>query len=194
MKALLLFCALLVACATAATSPVVALTDGTGATICSAFAVRPERLLTAAHCVPQDAVEVTFVRHAPIALGRENASVLRANRDDDWAVLLPATPVPVAFGLAQAADGAVSIVPAIDNWRSTDGTVLESYFAGLVDGVEVRRWSAAIDIAPGWSGSPLLQHGLAVGILQRCRGDAFPRKSCARPGFATFFPTESVTL
>lgn len=186
MRAVVLLVAwLAVACSLAAASPIVALQDAAGQTTCSAFAVQPRRLLTAAHCVHGS--PVTYSRDALLTLGAEQAAVVAIDRLQDWAVLEPQTPLP-AFGVAEPTPGSVVIVAARSSVGSA-GRLLESYFAG-----DVPRWAAATYAEPGWSGSPVLQHGLAVGILQSCRGETWPRKACAKPGFVTFFPAASVPL
>lgn len=185
-RVLLLFAAwLFVACSLASTSPVVSIVDASGSPTCSAFAVQPRRLVTAAHCV--HAQTTAYVRQAPVALGAEHARLIASNTSQDWAVLEPAVDLPT-FATAAVTPGELAV-------QTSRGTVLESYFDGLAaDGSDVRRWSAALDVVPGWSGSPVVQDGYAVGILQSCRGTLWPRKSCARPGFATFFPVTSVPL
>lgn len=185
-RALALLCAwLVVACSIAATSPVVTLTASNGSAMCAAFAVQPRRLLTAAHCVRAN--PVTYVRTAPLAVGVEHAAVLRVNVVQDWAVLEPVAPLP-AFSTAPPAPGELDV-------RGQAGSLLESYFDGFApSGADALRWSAAVDVEPGWSGSPVLQHGRAVGILQTCRGELWPVKACLRPGFVTFFPAYEVPL
>jgi hypothetical protein len=93
------------------------------------------------------------------------------------------------FDLAAPVPGEVSTVAAIADWEPVSGTLLDSYYAG-----ETVRWSAALDVEPGWSGAPIIQHGRAVGILQTCRGEEWPVERCARPGFVTFFPVLSVPI
>jgi hypothetical protein len=156
-----------------------------GETICSAFAARG-RLLTAAHCVHRD--PVSFVRQAPITFGAEYASVVRVDHSQDWAVLQLSVELPELV-IAAPHPGEVSTQAARDDWAVAFGTLLESYYAGTAP-----RWSAALDVEPGWSGSPVLQEGRVIGILQGCRGAEWPRKACARPGFVTFFPAASVPL
>jgi hypothetical protein len=183
-RALVLLCAwLAVACSLAATSPVVTITAPNGSAICSAFAVQPNRLLTAAHCVHTDPVR--YERTAPVVVGLERAAVLRVNVDQDWAVLEPAAPLPV-FATAAPVPGVLAV-------RDQLGALREPYFDGFApDGASVERWSAALDVVPGWSGSPVLQGGRAIGILQSCRGVLWPVKACARPGLAFFFPATAV--
>jgi len=194
-RALVLLLAwLVVACSLAASSPVVAVTSPSGETVCSAFAVRSHRLLTAAHCVRPDADRVAFVRRAPVTLGVEFASVVRVSRDQDWAVLSPLVELPELV-IAEPAPGPLAVEAARPGWSVTLGHLLESYYSGTAtDGSDVRRWAAALDVEPGWSGSPVLQAGHVVGILQACRGEQWPRKACVRPGFATFFPASAVPL
>lgn len=176
---------LVVACSLQPPSPVVSLVDARGSATCTAFAVQPRRLVTAAHCVHGSTA--SYVRQAPVVLGVEQARLLASNAGQDWAVLEPASDLPT-FAVAAPLPGLLAV-------QTSQGSLLESYFDGLAaDGSDVRRWSASIDVRPGWSGSPVLQHGLAVGILQSCRGTIWPRKACVRPGFATFFPTTQVPL
>lgn len=186
MRALVLLCAwLAVACSVAATSPVVTITASDGAAVCTAFAVQPRRLLTAAHCVIAD--PVPYARTAPVVVGVERAAVLRVNADQDWAVLEPASALPT-FATAQPTPGALTV-------RGQAGRLIEAYFDGLArDGSDLNRWSAAVDVVPGWSGSPVLQQGRAIGILQTCRGALWPVKTCDRPGFVTFWPAAAVPL
>ncbi len=188
---MLLFAWLVVACSMAATSPVVAITSPGGETICSAFAARG-RLVTAAHCVKRD--PVSFVRQAPVALGVEYARVMRVDRDQDWAVLEPSIELPELV-IGEPSLGPLAVEAARADWSVGFGQLLESYYAGnAIDGSDIRRWSAALDVDPGWSGSPIIQNGQAVGLLQSCRGAEWPRKGCARPGFAVFFPASQVPL
>lgn len=191
-RALVLLVAwLAVACSLAATSPVVAITAPSGEIVCSAFAARG-RLLTAAHCVHRD--PVAFLRQAPVTVGVEYASVLQLNPDQDWAVLQPSVELPELV-IAEPAPGAVAVEAARNDWEWEFGELLESYYAGrAADGSDIRRWFAALDAEPGWSGSPVLQRDLVVGILQTCRGAEWPAKTCDRPGFVTFFPASAVPL
>jgi hypothetical protein len=187
----LLFAWLAVACSLAATSPVVAVVSASGETICSAFAVRG-RLVTAAHCVHSD--PVSFIRQAPITSGVDYASVVQLNPDQDWAVLQPTIELPELV-IGAPSPGPLSVLPARDDWQEAFGTLLESYYAGnAIDGSELRQWSAQLDAEPGWSGSPVLQHGYVVGVLQRCRGAQHPVKTCDRPGYIRFFPASAVAL
>lgn len=171
------------------TSPVVALLDEAGNTRCSAFATRGV-LMTAAHCVPDDAVDVSYLRRAGYTVGVDRALVVRSSREEDWAVLDPGPGAELPeFDLAEPVPGRVSTQAAIADWETVEGELLESYFAG-----DSLRWSAALDVEPGWSGSPVLQYGRAIGILQECRGEAWPVEHCTRPGFVVFFPSLSVPI
>jgi hypothetical protein len=179
-----------VGCTAATPSPVVGLVDRTGNTLCSAFAVAPRELVTAAHCLRMDPIR--FERRAPIAFGYEVAKPVRVNRDQDWAVLSTDADLPT-LPVARPHHGLVSVLAAKPGWQSSTGRLLESFFAGFAaDGSDVRRWSAELDVNPGWSGSPVVQDGAAVGVLQTCRGANWPAKQCARPGFVTFFPIAEV--
>jgi hypothetical protein len=170
-------------------SPVVALLDAAGDTRCSAFAARG-MLLTAAHCIPDGAESVDYLRRASYTVGVDRASVLLVSREEDWAVLDPGPDARLPeFSLADPVPGEVSTQAAIADWEPARGTLLESYYAG-----ETVRWSAELDVEPGWSGAPIIQHGRAVGILQTCRGETWPIERCVRPGFVTFFPVLSVTI
>jgi hypothetical protein len=172
----------------APTSPVVAVVDAYGNTRCSAFATRGV-LLTAAHCVPGGTDNVSYRRRASYTVGVDRASVLLVNTEEDWAALDPGPGAALPeFALAEPQPGAVSTQAAIADWETAEGILGESYFAG-----DSLRWSAALDVEPGWSGSPILQNGHAIGILQTCRGAEWPSKSCVRPGFVTFFPVLSAT-
>lgn len=191
---ILLFAWLVAACSLAATSPVVAVLSPAGETVCSAFAVQPRRLLTAAHCVRPGAERVAFAFRAQLTTGTETASVLRRNPDQDWAVLVPDIELPPLV-IAEPSPGPLAVQAARADWALAFGVLLESYYAGqAADGSDIRQWFAALDVEPGWSGSPILQGGRVVGILQTCRGAQWPSKRCARPGFVTFFPVSAVPL
>jgi hypothetical protein len=168
----------------------VAVVDPWGNTICSAFAVEPRKLVTAAHCLRTDPVR--FERRASISFGYEVATPTRVSRDQDWAVLSTDADLPT-LRVARPHHGLVSVVAAKHGRQSSTGRLLESFFAGVAaDGSDVRRWSAELEVNPGWSGSPVVQDGFAVGVLQTCRGAKWPAKQCARPGFVTFFPIAEV--
>lgn len=131
-----------------------------------------------------------YLRQASWTAGVDRAAAWLVNREEDWAVLDPGPDAALPeLSLAAPAPGVVSTQAAIADWQTVDGTLLESYYAG-----ETVRWSAALDVEPGWSGSPIIQHGRAVGILQTCRGEKWPIKTCERPGFVTFFPVLSVPI
>lgn len=189
----LLLAWLAVACALGPASPVVALVDASGAVRCSAFAVPHQRLLTAAHCVPEAARHVAFTTSPP-SWGVEYASVLARNAEQDWAVLEPTITLPELV-IAEPELGPVQVQAARADWAVALGALLESYYAGnAIDGSDIRRWSASLDVEPGWSGSPVMQGGRAIGILQSCRGVNFPWKACYHPGFVVLFPASQVPL
>ena len=159
---------------------------------CSGFAVLTEhgpRLLTAAHCV------------RGVVVGAEVPIVTRARWDRNargvrWARLVGSDPAADVAVLEPAADAApeldawpladrdpepgerVRVVSGL-HWAETSGVVGEPW---ELDGGAV-RWAVDASIAPGWSGSAVLDaSGRVLGVVTSC---AYLGQQC-RPGFALF--------
>ena len=174
-------------------SPVVGLQDAAGRVTCSAFAVG-EHLVTAAHCVHGKRIGyVTRDLWNRTARGQLVANVAHIDREHDWAILTP----PTLNGLAPLSVGQVVVgesvftIAAKGDWVPSGGLVVTSFFAGETNGVDKLRWESTITVAPGWSGSPVINaRGEVVGIVVSCTGTALDSgervvKKC-RPGLSMF--------
>ena len=165
---------------------------------CSGFAViTPEgvRVLTAAHCMldhmPGDRVAlVTRERWEHTSQGVRWARVLGVDVAADVAVLLPeadALPELDVLALADRDPVAGELVRVESGrwWATSRGTVEGVYYEDT--GVGAERWAATATVAPGWSGSPVLDvQGRVLGVVTACHAGGLAPSKCCLPGFLSF--------
>lgn len=148
---------------------VMAFADGQAFPACSAFAVGPRGLVTAAHCLPGarlgDAIE--YVSHdawTRTAGGYALADVAYVDQSRDYAVLrtraADAELVPLAIARAPAVAGAIVCARPAPPFALACGAIVERVGAYL---------RTTIDVRPGWSGAPVTDaSGLVVGLVTAC--------------------------
>ena len=132
-----------------------------GLPCCNAFELetpRGPRLVTAAHCVRDPAAPVSYLAygaHVP-----RSASVESLDPLWDRAELVPAQPLPA---LEQGPVPPLGVVWAVSGWAGWRAA------AGQELGAGGDYTTTTLNVAPGWSGSPVLDvQGRAIGILVRC--------------------------
>ncbi len=136
-----------------------------GLPICSAFAVGPHDVMTAAHCVDVVAQYQITSREQwfKTSSGAADVQISYVDPDRDLALLrtdylfrsylTPREPVTGEW---------VTVVSAKAGWRESRGTVRPGF--GLLRDTDVT-------IEHGWSGSPVIgTDGRAVGVVVRCYG------------------------
>ncbi len=151
-----------------------------GQPCCNAFAVQTHRgpkLVTAAHCL-RGLDSARFLR-----FGGGLSDVARVTFVDLKADVAELE-APAGMPLLLTASTAVGASPvwAQQAWQAR---------AGQVIGTGGRFYVTTLPVAPGWSGSPVLDtEGRAVGVLVRCTaGDDRHGKSCApRSGIFVALP------
>lgn len=173
----------LAACASGPRPPLnataVALVDGTGERYCGAVAIGTQTLLTAGHCVTgrRGADRIAYVteeRWTTTARGVYWATPLRSDMERDIAWLRAEGPAMVPARVGVPIGPVYAVGPAYD-WAVARGPLGLRYplrfdgdtFTATDYGVEY--WTAALSIAPGWSGSPVFaEDGALVGVLSAC--------------------------
>lgn len=123
---------------------------------CAAFAIvhdQQTQLVTASHCVPEDARELRF--YAPSGWGHGRAYLLE--RRDDVALLSPAD----ADALAPLRVGHLPLVGDAVQSAGSAGRV-EAWLGAVA-------FEASLTVPPGGSGSPVFdERGEVVGVVSRC--------------------------
>ena len=202
---------MLVLCLTACTSspaksPLVQVTDWPALSArpnpahCSGFAVfgaEGVRVLSAAHCFQQHEIGdrvpiVTRDRWVHTSQGVRWASLVAADLASDVAVLLPSgealaelDPYPLA-GRDPVPGEAVRLVSGY-YWTEVEATVAGLYLADVEGMPAEERWLADATIAPGWSGSAVLDaQGRVLGVVVACQAQRVRDGVRCRPGFAVF--------
>jgi hypothetical protein len=134
---------------------------------CGAFAVvrhGQTMLITASHCVPDSATPSTTLRfHAPSGWGHGRAYLAHRDADADVAFLTLGDPemvTPLRVGRSPLVDESVWSYSPIYRARST----------GLVTNWLGADWFETTQtVAPGWSGSPVLDgRGEVIGVVSQC--------------------------
>jgi len=148
---------------------------------CAAFAIAKHgqtMLVTASHCVPDSATSSTPLRfHAPSGWGHGKAYLAHRDADADVAFLTLSDPemvTPLRVGRSPLVDERVWSYSPIYRARS----------AGLVmDWLGPDWFETTQSVAPGWSGSPVLdEQGAVVGVVSRCPAEnGIASKRCS-PG------------
>lgn len=136
-----------------------------GKPVCSAFAVGPNQVMTAAHCVaePGDFSIVSRELFEATSAGSATAEVDRVDADRDLAWLRTTFKFRIFLKTrAPRQDEQVTAVSALYGWKRSPGRVLPGF--GIFRDTDVT-------IRHGWSGSPVLGlDGRAVGVVVRCWG------------------------
>lgn len=206
-------CATLLLCLTSCSRPVVrsplvqvaewpARQARPNAAHCSGFAVITPagvRVLTAAHCAlehkPGDRMPlVTRSRWELTSQGVRWAVLERVDVAADVAVLVPESEAlaeldPLALAGREPAVGERVRVISGRWWSEAGGDVLGLYYSDAGD-EPAERWVAGATVAPGWSGSAVLDStGRVLGVVTACQAEALAgedgRPKC-KPGWTVF--------
>lgn len=147
---------------------------------CAAFALTragQTMLVTASHCVPDSATNLTPLRfRAPSGWGHGKAYLLERNAAADVAFLALGEPelvTPLRVGKS----------PLIGESVSSYSPIYRARAPGQVTGWLGGDWfETTQSVAAGWSGSPVLDdRGDVVGVVSQCPAAEGPTKRCS-PG------------
>jgi hypothetical protein len=166
---------------------------------CSGFAIitpHGVRVLTAAHCaLDHKAGErmpiVTRDRWEHTSQGVRWAVLERVDAAADVAVLAPESEAlpeldPLAMAGRDPAVGEAVHVRSGRWWSETQGDVLGLYYSDATD-EPAERWVADATVAPGWSGSAVLDSaGRVLGVVTACQADASAAVPVCKPGWMVF--------
>lgn len=166
---------------------------------CSGFAVVTPagvRVLTAAHCALDykagDRMPiVTRDRWEHTAWGVRWATLERVDVAADVAVLVPESAAlaeldPLALAGRDPAVGERVRMSSGRFWSEAGGDVLGLYYSDAGN-EPAERWVAGATVAPGWSGSPVLDSaGRVLGVVTACQGEVSAGVKRCKPGWAVF--------
>jgi S1-C subfamily serine protease len=134
---------------------------------------------------------VTRERWEHTAWGVRWATVERIDAAADVAVLAPESAAlaeldPLALAGRDPAVGEHVRMSSGRWWSEAGGDVLGLYYSDA--GAEpAERWVAGATVAPGWSGSAVLDSaGHVIGVVTACQLDALAGARTCRPGWAVF--------